>query len=132
MVGETPDKKKETAYNAYRAVDDVEERSFIDRLLEESQTLGIHPYDLYRQRDAIPETLYEEFELFRRLHQATHSYHMNTILRKDPRVRETRDAVRLSLGLIAHTVTEEPEGVHLSLDSYRDYAEAGAREAIRG
>ena len=30
MIGLTPDGKRETAYNAYRAVDDNEERSFID------------------------------------------------------------------------------------------------------
>ncbi|MBI3286940.1 MAG: hypothetical protein HYZ68_02710 [Chloroflexi bacterium] len=131
MIGETPAKNMETAYNAYRAVDDEEERGFIDRLLKESQFLGVHPYDLYPQRADTPATHYEEFELFRTLQHAADCYHMNTILRKDPRVRETREAVRLTMGIIARTVAEQPEGVYLTLDNYHEYAKAGTMEAVK-
>src|SRR5712692_6448130 len=37
LVGETPDKKRETAYNAYRAVDDKAERQFIEGLEKQAR-----------------------------------------------------------------------------------------------
>ncbi|MBI2845363.1 MAG: hypothetical protein HYX86_02325 [Chloroflexi bacterium] len=123
MVGETPDKKYETAYNAYRAVDDKEERSLIQALFGEAQEKGVAPYSLYSSRQNKPYTLYQEFELFRMLNRAAGCYHLNTILRNDPQITETQEAVRLTMEIIARTVREELQPITLTLDNYRNYVE---------
>ncbi|MBI4790776.1 MAG: hypothetical protein HY782_27420 [Chloroflexi bacterium] len=119
MIGLTPDGKKETAYNAYRAVDDAEERAFINALEQESESRRVPLYDLYRASRNIPETLYEEFELFRVLHSATRDYHLNTILTKDPRNTTKAEAVRETMELIAQTADREPRDVSLTIQDYR-------------
>lgn len=123
LLGETPEKKYETAYNAYRAVDDGEERDFIRALLKESQERAISPYGLYARKEDIPYTLYQEFELFRLLHRATSCYHLNTILRQDPLVTDSQEAVRLTMDLIARTVQDQPQPIALTLGNYRGYAQ---------
>lgn len=126
-IGETPDGKKETAYNAYRAVDDQEERAFIDEVLAEAQRKNLQPYQVYERRMDIPETLQEEFELFRILHKTTGSYHLNTILGQDPQVTELREAVRLTMDLIARVIGDEPSSIRLTLADYRRFLEKGRR-----
>lgn len=123
LRGETPDRKKETAYNAYRAVDDQAERAFIDRLEGEVGRSGGGADALYPalagHREA-PETLVEEVELFRMLYRASRCYELNTILAADPNVRGLKEAVALTMGLIAHAVAVRRGEVRLTLDDYRN------------
>ena len=122
LRGETPERKKETAYNAYRAVDDEMERRFIDQLEAEIASQGGAPEALYaaltRHQDA-PETLAEEVELFRMMHQACRCYDLNTILATDPEVSHLKEAVNLTMRLIAHALDLRQGGVRLTLGDYR-------------
>ena len=122
LIGETPDKKRETAYNAYRAVDDQAERALIEGLEKQaSASPGPTLYTLFSEADGVPASLQEEFELFRVMYQATRCYDLNTTLQKDPRVRDRRAAVGRTMAIIARTLEEEPEGIHLSIENYRRY-----------
>ncbi len=121
MIGLTPDGKKETAYNAYRAVDDAEERAFINTLEKQSADKQVPLYDLYRQAKHIPQTLYEEFELFRVMHGATRTYQLNTILAKDPRNETKAEAVQRTMQLIARTADTEPRHIDLKIADYIKY-----------
>ena len=121
LRGETPERKHETAYNAYRAVDDEVERRFIDRL--EAEAAGGPPEALYEallhHRD-VPETLAEEVELFRMMHQACRCYDLNTILATDPDVHGLKEAVAVTMQLIAHALSRRDGDVRLTLDDYRN------------
>lgn len=122
LVGETPDKKRETAYNAYRAVDDRAERSFIDALEKDSRTSsggGLHR--LFAAAGDVPESLREEFELFRVMHQAARCYGLNTTLQKDPSVISKREAVARTMEIIARTLDDEPRSIHLTIENYRNF-----------
>jgi hypothetical protein len=123
LRGETPDRNKETAYNAYRAVDDEVERRFIDRLEAEIAPAGGTPEALYaalsRRQDA-PETLAEEVALFRMLHGACRCYDLNTILAIDPKVHGLKEAVAQTMRLIAHALSLREGDVRLTLDDYRN------------
>lgn len=121
MIGLTPDGKSETAYNAYRAVDDAEERAFIQELQKQSAEKHIPLYDLYREASHVPQTLYEEFELFRVLHDSAHTYQLNTVLTKDPKNATKADAVQRTIQLIARTVDVEPRHVRLTLEDYNRF-----------
>ncbi|HKV46418.1 MAG TPA: hypothetical protein VJT32_17360 [bacterium] len=122
LRGETPDRKKETAYNAYRAVDDETERRFIDRLEAEIAPAGGTVELLYRalvRHQDTPETLAEEVELFRILHRSCRCYDLNTILTADPQVRGLQEAVAATMALIAHAVAVRQGDVHLTIGDYR-------------
>ena len=121
MIGLTPDGKNETAYNAYRAVDDAEERAFITALEKKSAETRVPFYDLYCEATGVPQTLYEEFELFRVLQNATRTYHLNTILGKDPRNETKAEAVQRTMQLIAKTADSEPRHIALTLQDYLRY-----------
>jgi hypothetical protein len=122
LIGETPDKKRETAYNAYRAVDDWAERSFIEALEKEAGgSSGGGLYRLFAAAGDVPESLREEFELFRVMHQATRCYALNTTLQKDPSVSNKREAVARTMEIIARTLDEEPRSIHLTIDDYRSF-----------
>jgi hypothetical protein len=122
LIGETPDKKRETAYNAYRAVDDKAERSFIEaREKEAGPSAGRSLYNLFAAAGDVPESLQEEFELFRVMHQAARCYELNTTLQKDPAVSNKREAVALSMQIIARTLDEQPRDVLLTIDNYRNF-----------
>jgi hypothetical protein len=122
LLGETPDRKREVAYNAYRAVDDEAERAAIARLEAEAGQLGGGPEALYaaflRHAD-IPETLAEEFELFRILHQACRCYELNTILTLDPAVGGLKEAVARTMDMIAYAVATRQGAPRVTLDDYR-------------
>jgi hypothetical protein len=123
LHGETPERKRETAYNAYRAVDDEAERRFIDRLEAEAAAMGGGPEALaaaLARRPDVPETLAEEVALFGMMHRACRCYDLNTILATDPRVRGLKDAVAQTMRLIAYALNQRPGDVRLSLDDYRD------------
>jgi hypothetical protein len=125
LIGETPDKKRETAYNAYRAVDDRAERTFIEE--SEKRATPARPlYSLLCEAENVPASLEEEFELFRVMYEAARTYDLNTTLERDPRVRDKRQAVERTLGLIARTLDEEPWGIRLTIDNYSDFLGSGA------
>jgi hypothetical protein len=122
LIGETPAKKREIAYNAYRAVDDAAESACIQSL--EKQAAASPDGSLYRHfaRAADkPDSLLEEFELFRAMHRAARCYDLNTTLEKDPGVSSKRQAVERTMRIIARTLREEPRGVHLTLENYGAY-----------
>jgi hypothetical protein len=127
LIGETPDRKREVAYNAYRAVDDAEETAFIGAIEDEVRNRGdgsVQPGDLYRsfeRRHDVPETLREEFELFRVMHRACRCYVLNTILMADPHVKDRKEAVGLTIEVIARLVDEQPDALRLTLDIYRGF-----------
>lgn len=137
LTGETPEKKREIAYNAYRAVDDEEERRFISALEEEvvrrygSAAASGELYRVFEQRQDTPETLREEFELFRVMHRACHCYALNTTLTADPTVKDRKEAVRLTMKVIARMVDEQPHDLRLTLDDYRTFI-AGAQAGRPG
>ena len=123
LIGETPDRKKETAYNAYRAVDDEGERRFIDRLEQEAAPAGGTAEAVYtalRRHEDAPETLAEEVELFRVLHSACRCYDLNTILAGDPQVQGLKEAVAQTMDLIAYALGVREGGVRLTLEDYRE------------
>ena len=128
LVGETPDRKREIAYNAYRAVDDEQERAFIKRLEAEAAYGGGGGegagdaevlYATFLRHQDTPETLAQEFELFRMMYQACRCYDINTILATDPRVDGLAEAVRLTMRLIAYALDLRQGTVRLTLDDYR-------------
>lgn len=130
LVGRTPGGKYETAYNAYRAVIDEEERAFIQRLMAASGGENERLYEVYRQAEDkaedVPESLREEFELFRVLTRSTQSLVLNTILMKDPDITERGQAVAYTMSLIVRAV-EEPLQETVDLDNYRAFAPQAAR-----
>lgn len=126
LLGETPEKKREIAYNAYRAVDDAEEQAFVRTLEGEAKVRygerwleGL--YEIYRKRQDAPETLVEEFELFRVLHKACRCYDLNTILLEAPGVNDKKEAVERTIQLLARVIEEEPEGLRLTLTDFQTY-----------
>ncbi len=116
MVGLTPMGTKEICYNSYRAVDDVSERKWLDRL--EAQGAE-RMWELFQKAPDKPETLVEEFELFRTMFAAAKAYDVNTVLQKDPHVTSKMDAVGRTMRLIAklHDTAQSPLRVTLA-----DYA----------
>lgn len=48
-------------------------------------------------------------------------YTLNTTLQKDPKVRDKREAVGRTMAIIARTLDEEPEDIHLSIEDYGKY-----------
>lgn len=122
LIGETPMKTREIAYNAYRAVNDKTEKDCISLIEKEAKERGIEAiYDLYKGRRDIPETLYEEFELFRMLNRSALCFDVNTVLLKDPMVRTRRDAVQGSLEIILKTILNQPKDLRLSIKDYRGF-----------
>jgi hypothetical protein len=123
LIGETPDGGREIAYNAYRAVDDETEQGCIRAMEMRAAQTNESLYEAYRQSGDIPETLREEFELFRMMHQATKCYDLNTILQKDPTVQHKREAVERTLRLIVRAVEEKPNNLHCTLSDYTSFIE---------
>ncbi len=121
LIGETPTGTREIAYNAYRATDDESEKQYIARVEQQAQQAGrpLYPY-LIAQSD-IPGTLLEEFELFRVMYQAAACYELNTVLQKDPNIRDKMEAVRTTMDLIATAVEQRPERLRLTIGDYRAF-----------
>jgi hypothetical protein len=55
------------------------------------------------------------------MYQAARCYDLNTTLQKDPDVRDKRQAVARTMSVIARTLDEEPQGIHLSIENYGKY-----------
>ncbi len=121
LKGLTPDGKMEVAYNAYRAVDDQEERQFLNRVEEECKSNPDKSfYQIYADKKDKPYTLYQEFELFRMMWKAVRTYTMNTILTQDPKVKNKREAVLRTIKLISQVAKIEQE-IHLDLQNYNQF-----------
>lgn len=130
LIGETPDRKREIAYNAYRAVDDEAERAVIERIEKEAARGGGTAdavYDAFLRQRGLPETLGEEFALFRILHQACRCFDLNTILARDPQVGGLKAAVARTMELIAYAASVRDLRVRLTLDDYRSVLAAPTR-----
>jgi hypothetical protein len=121
LIGETPTGTREIAYNSYRATDDTSERKYLDRVEERANGMGRSLYSVLMEQDDVPETLLEEFELFRVMYRAAACYDLNTVLEKDPRVKDKMEAVRLTMELIANAVNRRPEQLRLAIDDYRGF-----------
>lgn len=119
LIGQTPDGKREIAYNAYRAVNDAAERQAMDRLEQQSQQTGAPLYQVFLQAADVPETLREEFSLFREMYHATLCYDLNTTLQRDPRVTSKKEAVHLTLELILRGIESRNRKLCLTIDDYR-------------
>jgi len=121
MVGLTPMGTKEIVYNSYRAVDDVSERAWLDKL----ESKGVEKmWESYRKAPDRPETLEEEFELFRVLYESASAYDLNTIIQKDPQVRSKMEAVARTMRVIAAAHGNKDAKLSLSV---RDYGKIIAR-----
>jgi hypothetical protein len=120
LRGETPDRKHETAYNAYRAVDDEVERRFIDRLEAADGGPPEALYAAFARHQDVPETLAEEVALFQVMHHACRCYDLNTILAADPNVHGLKEAVGMTMQLIAHALSRRDGDVRLTLEDYRN------------
>lgn len=119
LIGETPDGKREIAYNAYRAVDDEAEKQLVQEIEGKAERGTGSLYPLLESAREIPESLREEFALFRQMHHATLCYDLNTTLQQDPRVTTKKEAVRLTLQLILRGVENRSRDLQLTLDDYR-------------
>ncbi|HLZ09836.1 MAG TPA: hypothetical protein VKT80_14695, partial [Chloroflexota bacterium] len=119
LIGETPDGRREIAYNAYRAVDDEEEKTAVEGIAELCERQNKPMYEVFLATTDVPESLVEEFSLFRQLHQATLCYDCNTTLQRDPRVTTMKEAVRLTLAVILRGMENSERGFCLTLDNYR-------------
>lgn len=116
MVGLTPMGTKEICYNSYRAVDDVSERKWLDRL----EAQGVERmWELFERAPDRPETLVEEFELFRMMYRSATAYDLNTILQKDPGVRSKMEAVALTMKVIAALHDNTRDELRATLSDYR-------------
>ncbi len=106
MVGRTPMGTKEIVYNSYRAVDDASERKWLDKL--EAQGAD-KMWELYQKAPDRPETLEEEFELFRTMYNSAAACDLNTVIQKDPKVRSKMEAVSRTMKVIvaAHESTKD-------------------------
>ncbi len=131
LIGETPDRKREIAYNAYRAVDDRTEARYVAAVERETVARVGQDYpaaalaETFAARGDVPQTLEEEFELFRVMHRACRCYDLNTTLAADPRVADKKEAVGLTMRVIARLVDALPDQVHHTLSTYRDFIGAG-------
>ncbi|MDP2728258.1 MAG: hypothetical protein Q8P59_12030 [Dehalococcoidia bacterium] len=124
MLGETPTGTRETAYNAYRAVDDKLERDFIEGVREESEETGCSFHQVYedcRTCPPKPDTLEEEFDLFELLFKATRCYDLNTILTQDPDLKDKQEAVARTIDLLALIIRRLPQDLSLDLGNYRNF-----------
>ncbi|MGH9453940.1 MAG: hypothetical protein ACRD2O_08225, partial [Terriglobia bacterium] len=89
--------------------------------LEKQATPARPLYSLFEESAGKPQSLEEEFELFRIMYHSARTFDLNTTLEKDPEVKDKREAVSRTLEIIARTIDEEPEGIHLTIENYRDY-----------
>jgi hypothetical protein len=119
LIGQTPDGKREIAYNAYRAVDDEAERQTVQEMEARAGQIGAPIYEELLRATDVPETLREEFELFRQLYQSAVCYDLNTTLQRDPRVRSKKEAVEQTLRVILRGIENRSHAFRLMLDDYR-------------
>jgi hypothetical protein len=121
LIGQTPDGKREIAYNAYRAVDDQRELQAVEAIARQARTSGATLYEAFGRAEDLPVSLHEEFTLFHQLYDATLAYECNTVLQRDPYVKSKKEAVRLTLEVILRGVENRSRDFCLTLDDYRSH-----------
>jgi hypothetical protein len=121
LIGETPTGKREIAYNAYRAVDEKAEFDFVNRLEAQAKEQKKPLYELFLAAQNTPETLLEEFELFRVMHNACVCYDLNTILQKDKNIHDRRTAVEITMKVIAKAMETEARNIHYTISNYGEF-----------
>lgn len=121
LIGQTPMGTREIAYNAYRATDDESEKRWIARLEEAARQQGRPLYQLFLGAGDVPETLLEEFELFRVMYRATNAWDLNTVLQKDPAVRTKMEAVARTMQLIATAMERRPTRARYTVSDYMQF-----------
>jgi hypothetical protein len=94
LAGRTPRGEAQTAFNAYRLVDDAAERAYIERHAADHTTLAAAALG-----PGAPDTLRTEAELFARLHRAAPTYRINTILNRTAGL-SLQEAVRETVDLL--------------------------------
>jgi hypothetical protein len=119
LIGQTPDGKREIAYNAYRAVSDEAEKRAVVALEAESERSGVPLYTLLTQASDSPVSLLEEFSLFRELYRSSRCYDLNTILQRAPQVTSKMEAVHLTLKVILRGIENRSPHYRLTLDDFR-------------
>lgn len=124
LIGKTPQDTYETAYNAYRAVDDADERRFLEVARDRAGDGTGWQERLLAEvvgGPDVPDSLAEEFTLFRQLYRSAACFELNTVLKADPAVESTPEAVDLTLRLLERATSETPQNVELHLDDYAAY-----------
>ena len=122
LIGRAADGACEIAYNPDRAVDTAAERAAVERLeadVTPSDQGGQSFYREFRRQPAVPETLAQEFEFLRLLHQAARCYDLNAILALDPNVRDLPEAVARTAALTVYMMETSDRSARASLDDYR-------------
>ena len=115
LVGRTPTGTKEIVYNSYRAVDDKNERAWIDTI----EAKGVdRMWDEYLKATDKPVTLEEEMEMFRMLHKSAKAYDVNTTLQKDPKISGRMEAVNKTMRILVTALETDQDDFHYDIDSY--------------
>jgi hypothetical protein len=115
LIGDTPDGKREVAYNDYRAVDDEEEKKYLKDLFEKARHSGRTAYQQFMMdREHRPLTLDEEFELMEVLHSSARCYDLNTILQIAGYTK--RDSVARTIQLIVEVLRNRPMDIRVTLE----------------
>lgn len=122
LIGQTPDGKREIAYNAYRAVNDERERRVVDAVEERAFSSGRPLYEEFMRAADAPDSLVEEFELFRQMYAATLDYDLNTNLQRDPTVTSKKEAVERTLKVIVRGIVNRDRDFVLTLSDYQSPA----------
>lgn len=118
LIGQTPDGKREVAYNAYRAVDDAAEKTAIEAAEAAAHSSGAPLYQTMRTQGWGVQTLEQEFELFRVMYGACACYDLNTIIQKDPSVKDKKEAVSRTISIIARIVDSAPRSLRQTIGDY--------------
>jgi len=121
LIGETPQGKREVAYNGYRAVDEAKEFKFIEKIEKASQANKSPLYHMYLKEKEIPATLVEEFELFRVMFKSCTCFDLNTILQKDTTIPDRRTAVETTMKVIAKAMESKTTNLKFNISDYRSF-----------
>lgn len=121
LIGETPQGKREVAYNAYRAVDEAAEFRFIEKIEKAGLASKKPLYQHYVGEKDIPPTLVEEFELFRVMYKSAACFDLNTILQKDEKIPSRRLAVETTMKVIAQAMNGESSQIRYNIGNYREF-----------
>jgi hypothetical protein len=128
LIGQTPEVKREIAYNAYRAVNDEREGRLVEQIEAQSRRSGRALYEEFLRARDVPESLAEEFELFRQMYESTLDYDLNTILQRDPMVASKKEAVERTLTVILRGIENRDRDFTLTLTDYRSRLEMSPPE----
>lgn len=121
LIGETPQGKREVAYNAYRAVDEEAEFKLIGKIEKQSLSSKKPLYEHFVHEKEVPLSLIEEFELFRLMFKSCACYDLNTVLQKDKTIPNRKVAVETTMKVIAKAMDVKSDAIHYELSNYRGF-----------